>query len=29
MQHILNNSNMKNHNKIEFSNLVLKPPPII
>ena len=27
MQHILNKSNMKNDNKIEFSNLVLKYPP--
>ena len=26
MEHILNRSNMKNDNKIEFSNLVLKPP---
>ena len=25
IQHILNSSNMKNDNKIEFSNLVLKP----
>ena len=27
MQHILNSSNMKNDKKIEFNNLVLKPPP--
>ena len=27
MQHTLNSSNMKNDNKIEFNNLVLKPPP--
>ena len=27
MQHILNRSNMKNDNKIEFNNLVLEPPP--
>ena len=27
MHHILNSSNMKNDNKIEFNNLVLKPPP--
>ena len=27
MQHILNSSNMKNDNKIEFNNLVLKPLP--
>ena len=26
MKHILNSSNMKNDIKIEFSNLVLKPP---
>ena len=26
MQHILNCSNMKYDNKIEFNNLVLKPP---
>ena len=26
MQHILDNSNMKNEYKIEFNNLVLKPP---
>ena len=29
MQHILNSSNMKNDSKIEFNNLVLKPPPSI
>ena len=27
MQQTLNSSNMKNYNKNEFSNLVLKPPP--
>ena len=27
IQHIHNSNNMKNDNKIEFSNLVLKPPP--
>ena len=27
MHHALNNSKMKNDNKIEFNNLVLKPPP--
>ena len=27
MQHILNSGNMKKDNKIEFFNLVLKPPP--
>ena len=27
MHHILNSSNMKNENNIEFSNLLLEPPP--
>ena len=27
MQHILDISNMKNDNEIEFNNVVLKPPP--